>query len=209
MSPKDAYHHGNLRRALLDEALRVIAQKGVQGLSLREIAARVGVSHTALYHHFSDKSGLIHALAHEGQAKMDERMAAAALAADDASLARLLAIGEAYVLFAVEQPEYYAAFVSPEMGSMKDDSPQPPEAGADVWGRLLTAVVACQQSGGLPAGDPVIVGVGLWALVHGLAELWRVGPLSRLPQAAEDPRPLIRLVLEMAIASRSSKSSEV
>ena len=118
MSVKAAYHHGNLRRALLDEALMVIAERGVEGLSLREVAGRVGVSHAAPHHHFAHKGDLIHALAHEGMALMDERMAAAAAAAGEDPLQRLAAIGVAYVSFAVERPDYYAAFAAPEMAAL-------------------------------------------------------------------------------------------
>jgi AcrR family transcriptional regulator len=199
MSVKAAYHHGNLRRALLDEALTIIADKGVEGLSLREVATRVGVSHAAPHHHFVHKEDLIHALAHEGMARMDERMAAAAGAAGEDPLQRLVAIGVAYVAFAAEHPDYYAAFTAPEMAALPEDAPQPEEQGGDIWGRLITAVIECQKAGRLPAGDPTIVGVSLWSLVHGLAELWRVGPLRRLPQASGGLESLARLVVPAAL----------
>ena len=201
MSAKDAYHHGNLRRALLDEALVVIGEKGVEGLSLREVAARVGVSHAAPYHHFADKTALVHALAHEGMALMDERMAAAEDAAGEDPQARLLGIGMAYVQFAVEHPDYYAAFNAPELTAGGEQIEQPPEQQGDMWGRLMSAVVACQQAGCLPQGDPVILGVYLWSLVHGVAELWRSGTLAQLPQAREGLEPLARQVLSAALGS--------
>src|SRR6476619_5979796 len=64
--PRGRYHHGNLRRALLDEALATIRAEGVEGLTLREIGARLGVSRTALYRHFADKRALLAAVATEG-----------------------------------------------------------------------------------------------------------------------------------------------
>ena len=64
--PRRPYHHGNLRRALLDEALATIRNEGVSGLTLREIGARLGVSRTALYRHFADKRALLTAVATEG-----------------------------------------------------------------------------------------------------------------------------------------------
>src|SRR5687768_13857073 len=64
--PHRPYHHGNLRRALLDEALATIRTEGVDGLTLREIGARLGVSRTALYRHFADKRALLAAVATEG-----------------------------------------------------------------------------------------------------------------------------------------------
>ena len=201
MSAKDTYHHGNLRRALLDEALVVIAEKGVEGLSLRDVATRVGVSHAAPYHHFADKTALIHALAHEGMSLMDDAMAAAEEAAGEDPKARLLGIGMAYVTFAVEHPDYYAAFNAPEINSPSAQRAdlQPEEERGNTWERLVSAVERCQNSGDLPQGDPVVLAVYLWALVHGLAELWRNGPLSLMPQAAGGLEPMARQVLLAAL----------
>jgi AcrR family transcriptional regulator len=209
MSAKDTYHHGNLRRALLDEALALIAEKGVEGLSLREVAARVGVSHAAPYHHFADKTALVHALAHEGMSLMDDQMAAAEAAGGDPT-ARLLGIGMAYVIFAVERPDYYAAMNAPEINSPEAqvDALQPPEAQGNTWQRLLNAIVACQLAGEMPQGDPVILGVYLWSLVHGLAELWRGGPLSLMPQAADGLEPMARSVLMAALGSMEAAAEK-
>lgn len=199
MDAKDTYHHGNLRRALLDEALLVIAEEGVEGLSLREVASRVGVSHAAPYHHFADKAALLHALAHEGMALMDEEMALAQEAAGDDPKQRLLAIGMAYVRFAVERPDYYAAFTASELSTAGEE--QPEEAQGDTWGRLIDAVVACQADGSLPSGDPAVFAVYLWSLVHGLAELWRSGALAPMPQSAGGLEPLAWQVLSAALGS--------
>jgi AcrR family transcriptional regulator len=210
VSAKDAYHHGNLRRALLDQALVLIAEKGVAGLSLREVAARVGVSHAAPYHHFADKTALVHALAHEGMSLMDDQMAAAeAMAAGDPD-ERLLGIGMAYVIFAVERPDYYSAMNAPEINNPEAqlDGAQPPEAQGNTWQRLLNAIVACQRAGEMPQGDPVILGIYLWSLVHGLAELWRGGPLSLMPQAADGLEPMARQVLMAAIGSMEAAAEK-
>ena len=64
--PRRPYHHGNLRRALLDEALATIRAEGVDAVTLREIGARLGVSRTALYRHFADKRALLAAVSTEG-----------------------------------------------------------------------------------------------------------------------------------------------
>src|SRR5580765_6019172 len=75
--PVRPYHHGNLRRALLDEALTTIRKHGVEGLTLREIGARVGVSRTALYRHFADKRALLAAVATEGFRTLRQQLVAA------------------------------------------------------------------------------------------------------------------------------------
>src|ERR687892_1743782 len=75
--PRRPYHHGNLRRGLLDEALATIRAEGVDGLTLREIGARLGVSRTALYRHFADKRALLTAVATEGFRALREQLVAA------------------------------------------------------------------------------------------------------------------------------------
>src|SRR5712691_13247353 len=64
--PTDRYHHGDLRRALVQEAVHTIQAKGVDGVTLRAVGQKLGVSRTALYRHFSDKSALLAAVAGEG-----------------------------------------------------------------------------------------------------------------------------------------------
>src|SRR5918997_6258843 len=75
--PRRTYHHGNLRRALLDEALATIRAEGVEGVTLRDIGARLGVSRTALYRHFADKRALLTAVATEGFRMLRERLVSA------------------------------------------------------------------------------------------------------------------------------------
>jgi AcrR family transcriptional regulator len=210
MSAKDTYHHGNLRRALLDEALVLIAEKGVEGLSLREVASRIGVSHAAPYHHFADKPALVHALAHEGMSLMDDQMAAAEEASGGDPNERLLGIGMAYVVFAVERPDYYAAMNAPEINNPAAQLPefQPDDAQGNTWQRLVNAILACQEAGEMPQGDPVILGVYLWSLVHGLAELWRNGPLSLMPQSTNGLEPMARQVLMAALGSMEAAAEK-
>jgi AcrR family transcriptional regulator len=200
MSPKDAYHHGNLRRALLDEALAVIGEKGIDGLSLRAVAARAGVSHAAPYHHFRDKAALVDALAREAATALDQWMAAAEARAGGGGSQRLLALGTAYVTFAADNPEQYAAFTaSPRTAPESSGLREAAAYGVTAWRRLLEAVVAAQAEGVLPEGDAAVLGTYLWSLVHGLAELWRTGLLAQLPQAAGGLEPLAHSVLLAAL----------
>lgn len=201
MTAKDAYHHGNLRRAVMDEALRVIRDSGVEALSLRGLAAELGVSHAAPYHHFPDRLALLGALAEEGSALMDERMATAEEAAGEDPAARLLGIGIAYVTFAVERPDYYAVMSSPELAVHAGKTRASREGRGDTWGRLMRVVADAQHAGELPAGDPAVLGVKLWALVHGLAALWSTGVLAHLPQAEGGLESLAEEVLRAPLVS--------
>jgi AcrR family transcriptional regulator len=176
----DAYHHGDLRRALMDEALGLVRERGLPALSLREVAARAGVSTAAPYHHFADKAALVRALGYEALAELDRRMAVAEAGAAAAPYERLLALGSAYIAFACERPEYAALMRAPEMAAPQapDDVPEHGRSRE----RLLAAVVACQEAGILTPGDPLPPTIGMWALVQGLAELLATAPASLAEQ---------------------------
>lgn len=205
MSAKDTYHHGDLRRALMDEALRQIGEKGIDAVTLREVAAATGVSHAAPYHHFADKNALLVAIGMEGMALMDVEMERRQAAAGPDPTARLLAVGMGYVIFAVEHPEYYATMTKCELSDPQYLPPGEQSAG-NTWERLLASVEECQTAGLLPPGDPVILAVYLWSLVHGLVELWRDGPLRYFPQAADGLEPLAEQVLGSATAAMRAKA---
>ena len=105
-APRQGYHHGDLRSALLDAGLRLLRERSVDDLGLRELARDVGVSPAAIYRHFPDKNALMAALAVEGL----ERMAAAQRQATQAAgggKAGFLASGMAYVRFAVDHPALF------------------------------------------------------------------------------------------------------
>src|SRR3712207_4713647 len=109
--PRRPYHHGNLRRALLDEALATIRTDGVDALTLRAIGARLGVSSTALYRHFADKPALLTAVATEGFRMLRQQLVAA-WEGGGRGPAASEAMGVAYVRFAVANPSHYRVMFS-------------------------------------------------------------------------------------------------
>ncbi|MEM9037905.1 MAG: TetR family transcriptional regulator [Actinomycetota bacterium] len=116
------YHHGNLRAELLARAAQVVADQGVEGLSLRSLARDLGVSHGAPAKHFRDRADLLAALAAEGVAVAEQRMAAAAVEAGSDPQARLAAMGRAYVRFAVDEPSLYGTVNHPEVCRVTPES---------------------------------------------------------------------------------------
>src|SRR5258705_8258338 len=96
------YHHGNLRRALLEQAERTLRERGVQALSLRELAREVGVSHGAPRRHFPDRQSLLDALAQAGFERLGAELREAVAAAGEEFEPRLRAIAAAYIRFAIE-----------------------------------------------------------------------------------------------------------
>jgi len=176
------YHHGDLRRALLDHAVAAIEQDGPASLSLRELARRAGVSHAAPAHHFGDKTGLLTAIATEG---FD--LLAAELTAAFETTRSFLEVGVAYVGFAVRHRAHFEVMFRPEL--LRGDDP----ALAAARLRSREALYGTLGSVALPAGtDTLAPGVAAWALVHGLATLYLDGNLP--PALGNDPEAIARKV---------------
>ena len=110
--PKRRYHHGDLRRALIDDAVGTIARQGIGALNLRQLAARVGVTSGAPYHHFANREALLAAIADDGFRRLEARLIAARDAAPLEAGARLEALGEAYVRIRHRQPRLFPGHVS-------------------------------------------------------------------------------------------------
>jgi AcrR family transcriptional regulator len=175
--PGDAYHHGQLRSALLEAAGRLVEEKGAMQVSLREIARVAGVSHAAPYHHFSDREALLAELATDGfHALGDSLRRGAGGTAESDSLAKLQGAGVAYVRFAVENPEVYRLM----FGALLSDRSRHPrlQAAADAaFGVLLDLMEGRRGETGPVAMNPVALAT--WSTVHGLASLLIEGLLSR------------------------------
>jgi AcrR family transcriptional regulator len=163
------YHHGNLRRALLDEALAAIRREGVDGVTLREIGARVGVSRTALYRHFADKRALLAAVATEGFRTLRHELRAAWEKAGPGREA-FEAMGVVYVRFAVDNPSHYRVM----FGGFVDAQSSDPELAAEAAGAfqaLVGALAMMQRAGIVRQDDTVTMARFVWAVMHGVAML--------------------------------------
>ncbi len=170
MSRRKSYHHGNLREALLEASIRLIAEVGPTAFTLREVARRAGVSHNAPYRHFRDKEDLLGAVANEGfkeltQAMLDE----AALKSNRDALYRLRGAGLAYVKFALRRPEHFAVMFDAPIA--KVDDPEAGEVPKRAFDTLLNFVKVCQDERQLIAGDPLELAFLSWSIVHGIAKL--------------------------------------
>lgn len=176
---KGGYHHGDLRRALLSAATAVISETGPAAVSLRELARRTGVSHAAPQHHFGDKAGLLTAVAREG---FESLAGALAEAGDD-----LLAVGVAYVDFAVGHPAHFQVMFQPAL--YHADDPALVAARSRARAALDAGLGALPR----PAADPVTAAVAAWSIVHGFATLWVSGALP--PDLGADPAAAARRVI--------------
>lgn len=167
--PRRPYHHGNLRRALLDEAVATIRSHGVDALTLREIGARLGVSRTALYRHFADKRALLAAVATEGFRMLRQQLVTA-WETGGRGLAGFEGMGTAYVRFAVANPAHYRVM----FGGVIQDKHADPELGVEsaaAFQALVDALAARQRDAAVRDEDVRQVAQFVWAVVHGVAML--------------------------------------
>src|SRR5262245_35539090 len=102
-----AYHHGDLRRVLLETAVKVIDAEGLSALSLQALARRAGVSSGAPYHHFESREQLLAAIATQGFELLKAAMRSAASEASDDAAAQLCALGRGYIRFALAHPGHF------------------------------------------------------------------------------------------------------
>ena len=186
---KTAYHHGDLRRTLLDVSIEAIEQQGVEALNLRALAARAGVSSGAPYHHFADRLELLAAIAQEGFQLLGQAMTRSRDAAPAEAGARLDALGLAYVRFAVEHPGHFRAMFRGEAHPARASAQS--TANQQAFRMLLAAIEDCQRAGRAPAGDPQPLVLTAWSIVHGLSTLWLDGAL---PNTNLDPALLAPMV---------------
>ena len=170
------YHHGDLRRALLDEAVRTIQQDGIEGLTLRAVGERLRVSRTALYRHFTDKSALLAAVAREGFVMLRTALEEA-WKRDGGGVAGFTAMGHAYVAFAMANPSHYRVMFGGFLSRPAPDPDLSREAGA-AFEVLVTSLAVLQQEGLVRPDDPLQLARMIWAMVHGIAMLGIDGLLA-------------------------------
>lgn len=190
-----AYHHGNLRAALLVAAATAVAADGVGALSLRKLASQLGVSHAAPRHHFGDKRGVITALATQGYDLLAEALRAAG---ED-----FLEAGVAYVRFALEHPGHFAVMYRPDL--VNADDPELLAARGKTGAALVAASTAHARKAGRAASEgPILDGripplalLG-WAAAHGLSHLASIGALDGATGSDLDPGTDVAVLTRLA-----------
>ncbi|MGL4609688.1 MAG: TetR/AcrR family transcriptional regulator [Trueperaceae bacterium] len=185
---RSSYHHGDLRQSLLEKALEHIKVHGVAQLSVREISKELGVSPAAAYRHFADKQTLLEALSEQGYHELSRRIASKLKKAEPESLEQLFAIGEAYVNFALEQPEYTKLMFE----GTHPDPATPLYSATKKVGGLLSAVIVDAKSQGKLSKVTQQDALGIfWSNVHGMSVLLIE---DRLLWLAKDPKKIRELV---------------
>ncbi|MDO5495166.1 MAG: TetR/AcrR family transcriptional regulator [bacterium] len=178
------YHHGNLRTAIIERSLAIIADEGVDALSLRAVASELGVSHAAPRHHFANRRALLTAIATEGYAELGSRTAAVRDAGGS-----FLEAGLAYVRFALENPAKFAVMFDP---TLVDHSDPTFAAAADRTLAVLQASAARHHA------DADAAALAGWSLMHGFSALALSGALA---QAGFAPKGVDLVALAARAAS--------
>jgi AcrR family transcriptional regulator len=168
---REHYHHGHLRDALIEAGLAIVEEDGIDAVSLRAVARRAKVSHSAPYHHFASKAELLAALAAAGfdrlvadiQAKTAEGQAGQ-------PIDQLRAIGRAYMHFGASNPSVFRLMFRPELTKPSEHGLLQ-AAEARAFGTLIETIIRCQTVGQLPASDPLKLAAFAWSGVHGMATL--------------------------------------
>jgi AcrR family transcriptional regulator len=187
------YHHGDLRRALIDAASRVLESEGPSALSLRAVAREAGVSPAAPYHHFKDKTELLEAVAHEGWTLLDEALAKAKAGAPSPQDA-MNGLGVAYVCFARENPALYRVMY--DTARDREDLPDQMQGDKDsAYCKVRDTLV---EAGADPEDtlDLELATTAAWCSAHGLAEMAGFKQFAHLKDACGGEVPFLRAIFQ-------------
>lgn len=175
----DRYHHGDLPRALLDAALRIVATEGTDALTLRAVARLAGVSQAAPYRHFANKEAILAAVAEEGFRSLMAAMRQSVQACGDIPLARLRAVGIGYVTFATSHPSHFRVMFGRDLAD-RSAFPALRQVAGDTLAMVVDAIADCQRAGVVRQEEPAEdLALHAWATVHGLSALLVEGVLDR------------------------------
>src|SRR5512147_1426353 len=175
--PAKKYHHGDLENALIQAGVEILSKEGIEGLSLRKVAKRVGVSYAAPYAHFKDRQALIAAISTEGFKQLYAALDAAASAYAKDPNQQLVEAALAYVQFAVNNTDIFKTMFSGVLEKEKE-YPSFVEISHNTFQLVVKIVQTCQEAGCLPSAPPELMAVSVWGQVHGVVSLVLEGQIS-------------------------------
>ena len=183
-----SYHHGNLKEALMQAALDLIARKGPAGFTFAEAARSAGVSPAAPYRHFRDREELLAAIAQQG---FEQFEAALSVAWDDGrpdTPAAFQRVGKAYLAFAREHPAYYSAMFESSLPLENNPALLVASERAFAVLRAASERLIAFAPPGVPRPPALMMALHIWSLSHGIASLFGRGDAAgrRLPMSAEE-----------------------
>ena len=182
---RPSYHHGDLRQVLLRSAKQLIAEAGIENLSLRRLAERAGVSRTAPYHHFSDKNDLLCAIAAAGFRRRHQTAAAEFDDAGKTMLEKFHAYINGYMQFAVDNPEEYELMFGRSIWKQQNSTEELRDVAYPCFQHQVD-MMRCWQDCGVISGDnPLRTAQVIWSALHGIAKLFIDGIYTDTAQIEE------------------------
>jgi AcrR family transcriptional regulator len=193
------YHHGDLRRALIDGAARLIARRRDVAFTLRELAQAAQVSHAAAYRHFANKADILAAVAEVGFGRLQAEFVAVSAPLRRDPKRELRALGLAYLQFALQHAGFYRAMFHHELGDHRA-YPSLNQVADAAFHSLLDAVTRGVEQGTFRRRPPRELAMFAWSTVHGLASLLIDGLLAAdSPDPKQDPAALSEMILDCVV----------
>ena len=203
---RSSYHHGNLREALIEATLTLVAELGPDNVSLREVAKRAGVSSGAPFRHFPNRTTLMTAVAEEAMHRLRTGVVAALeTAAAEEPLTRLKVIGRAYLQWAVQNPAHFVVISNRRLidfdgsASLRDDN-------AAIQEAMLLLLDEAERKGALRAGCRQSVPLHARALSYGLARMYIDGHMPQWGVQDADAMSAMESVLDQFINGVASEA---
>jgi AcrR family transcriptional regulator len=195
------YHHGDLRSALLEHAVKILRKEGLEALTLRAVARAAGVSQAAPYRHFADRRALMGAIAAEGFGKLHAAMAEAMEKGGGREGFKGIAL--AYVRFAEANPALYRVMFGPEVANTSD-LPELATASRASLGFVQSGLEQLQAAGLVKAGDAAVMAIASWAALHGSVSLILDGQAGTV---AKDIDTLVDATAQLVMFGLAPRSS--
>jgi AcrR family transcriptional regulator len=173
----------DVETAIVEAARDLIAEGGMAALSMRAVAERVGISATAIYHHFANKKAVIDQVVGRAFERFGAELERSIRQHAKGSLERVAALGEAYIRFATEHGAYFRVIFSIATPNQREVEELPDEAGYPL---LRQTVVDAMEAGTMRRGDPDLMAHFLWSLAHGIVTLTLSCRLHGCPQCQGD-----------------------
>ena len=198
--PSKKYHHGDLKNALIIAGVEILAKEGVGGLSLRKVAQRAGVSHSAPYAHFPDKQSLIAAISTEGFNQLYAELYEAVSPISNNPKKQLIEGSQAYVRFALKNSDTFKIMFSGVLEKEKE-YPAFVEISHKTFELVVTIVQACLNTGVLHSTSAELMAVAVWGQVHGIVSLALEGQISHTVLGHQSIQDVVSFAIEQMIMS--------
>ncbi|MBL8100636.1 MAG: TetR/AcrR family transcriptional regulator [Anaerolineales bacterium] len=192
------YHHGDLKNALIKAGVEILAKEGIGKLSLRKVALKAGVSHTAPYSHFSDKQSLIAAISTEGFQRLSKALDSAIKSHANNPKKQLIKSAQVYTEFALRNKDIFKIMFSSALEKEKE-YPAFVEISQKTFIQVVDIVRACQEANIIKSGEADVLAVIIWGQVHGIIALAIEGQISHTILEKKSLQEIVTQAVEQAI----------